>query len=228
MKKIITIANNKGGVSKTTSSYNLAHYIAQHKQKVLLIDLDSQGNLSHTCNAGFIELDGFLNVQTKNVLENIDILASVNDFDSLEKLIMQKVQYFYFLKNNLLPKIEDYDYVVIDTAPSINVINTNAYVISDTVLIPILLDDYSLFGLSNMLEIIAQIKEVNTSLDTKIFVNGFTKNRVYNKIAMESLESLQTFSRIYIPQKQSIRDNIAKKVPSLDVAEYEELCKAVL
>lgn len=228
MKKVITIANNKGGVSKTTSSYNLAHHIALQNKKVLLIDLDSQGNLSHTCNAGFIELDSFLNAQTKSVSENVDILAAVNDFDSLEKLIMQKVQYFYFLKNNLLPKIEDYDYIVVDTAPSVNVINTNAYVMSNTVLIPILLDDYSLFGLSNMLEIIAQIKEVNTALDTKIFVNGFTKNRVYNKIAIDSLESLQTFSSIYIPQKQSIRDNIAKKVPSLDVPEYEELCRAVL
>ncbi len=228
MKKVITIANNKGGVSKTTSSYNLAHHIALEGKRVLLIDLDSQGNLSHTCGAGFIELDSFLSAQTKSVAENLDILAAVNDFDSLEKLIMQKVQYFYFLKNNLLPKLEDYDYIVVDTAPSVNVINTNAYVMSNTVLIPILLDDYSLFGLSNMLEIIAQIKEVNTALDTKIFVNGFTKNRVYNKIAIDSLESLQTFSRIYIPQKQSIRDNIAKKVPSLDVPEYAELCKAVL
>lgn len=228
MKKIITIANNKGGVSKTTSSYNLAHHIAIKNKKVLLIDLDSQGNLSHTCNSSFIELDNFLNAEVSSVAENLDILPAVNDFDSLEKLVMQKVQYFNFLKNNLIPKLDDYDYVVVDTAPSVNVINTNAYVMSNIVLIPILLDDYSLFGLSNMLEIIAQIKEVNTSLETKIFVNGFSKNRVYNKIAIESLESLNTFSKIYIPQRQSIRDNIARKVPSLDIDEYQELCKVVL
>jgi len=228
--KTIVIANRKGGVGKTTTAYNLAHYIAKQNKNVCLLDLDSQGNLSHTCNSGFISIEAFMNADIKNVNENVDIVSACNDFAMLEKMMLEKINYFSYLKNNLIPKIisQGYEYLLIDTSPAVNPINTNAFIMSDMLLIAIALDDYSIFGLSNMLEIVAQVKEINTSIKSRIFVNGFVKNRVYNKVAIENLEKLDMFSNIYIPLKQSIKDNIARHVPSYDIKEYQNLCMEVL
>ena len=233
--KIITIANRKGGVGKTTTVYNLGFALAAQNKKVCLLDLDSQGNLTKTCNSDFIELADFLKGSTNTVATNIDIISACNDFLLLQHKINQVIENNTFLLNNLVPLIaaQNYDYLLVDTSPSLDIINTNAFIMSDLLLLVIHLDYYSLLGLNNMLDIVGQVKALkdksNARFDYKILVNSFHKNRVYNNIALENLNKMSAFTNIFIPYRQSVKDNISSHKPSIDtIAEYGELCKFVM
>ena len=209
--------------------------MAAQNKKVCLLDLDSQGNLTKTCNSDFIELTDFLKGSANTVATNIDIISACNDFLLLQHKINQVIENNTFLLNNLVPLIaaQNYDYLIVDTSPSLDIINTNAFIMSDLLLLVIHLDYYSLLGLNNMLDIVSQVKalkdKTDSSFDYKILVNSFHKNRVYNNIALENLNKMSAFTNIFIPYRQSVKDNISSHKPSIDtIAEYGELCKFVM
>ena len=226
--KVITIANRKGGTGKTTTAFNLAYSKATENKKVLLLDLDSQGNLTKACNKEYIELDDFLNLKVDKVSDNIDLLSACNDFKSLEKIINDNLIPSTYLEKHLIPKIKGYDYLIIDTSPSNNIINTNAYLMCDVFLIVMQLDYFSTLGLSKMLDIVAQVKEVKPNIECKIVVNQYRKRRNLNKSIEKALLNLDMFTSIFIPDKQVIKDNIAKNKPSIDIVnEYKQLSENI-
>ncbi len=228
--KIITVANRKGGTGKTTTAFNLAHSYASQNYKVCLLDLDGQGNLSDICRTHFLSVDDFLKAKISTVTNNLDIIAACGDFRYLEKMINDEFSPTTFLKTEMLPRIEGYDYLIIDTSPSNNIINSNGYLISDTFLLVMLLDRFSVKGISAMTEVFAQIKKINTTIECKIVVNQYRKNRNLNKKIEPFLGELREdmFTNIFIPDRQIIRDNILSCKSSIaEIEQYRQLSEVL-
>ena len=219
--KIITIANRKGGVGKTTSSYNLAFSLALENYKVCLLDLDSQANLSLLCKTDPISLEDFKDGKIIKLNKQIDILPATKRFSILENEINNLIDRNAYIKNEIIPKLQGYDFVIIDTSPSFSILNINAFFISDTILIIINPDYFSLSGLVEMQDIINQIKAINNKIEYKVILNKFSKDRKFLKDLMPSLSKLENYTDIHIPTRQAFIDNSALFRPTLEIPEIQ-------
>ncbi|MEM6515467.1 MAG: AAA family ATPase [Bacteroidota bacterium] len=177
MGKIIAIANQKGGVGKTTTSVNLAASLGVLEKKVLLIDADPQANatsglgidveavevgsyqlLEHTAKAE----DCILKTDSPNV----DIIPAHIDLVAIEIELVDKDQREYMLKNAIDGLIPDYDFILIDCAPSLGLLTLNALTASNSVIIPIQCEYFALEGLGKLLNTIKSVQKIhNQELD---------------------------------------------------------------
>ena len=172
MGKIIAIANQKGGVGKTTTTVNLAAALGVLEQKVLLVDADPQANA--TSGLG-IEVEGVQN-GTYQVLEhtvsardaimktnspNVDIIPAHIDLVAIEIELVDRKKRESMLKVALAPVKDDYDYIMIDCAPSLGLITINALTCCDSVIIPIQCEYYALEGLGKLLNTIKSIQKIH-------------------------------------------------------------------
>jgi len=170
MTKIIAIANQKGGVGKTTSSVNLAASLSVMKRKVLIIDMDPQGNA--TTGIGLdkhnppVALSDVLlgDAQVEDAIQNVpntnvEALAGGPDLTVAEFQMMQMDEREYHLRNVLQSIKDRYDYIIIDCPPSLNMLTVNALVAADGVLIPMQCEYYALEGLSALISSIKTIRE---------------------------------------------------------------------
>ena len=171
MAKIVAILNQKGGVGKTTSAVNLAACIGAKGKRVLLADIDPQGNST----SGFgIDKRG-TKYSSYNVLtggctaadavittafENVDIIASNMNLAGAELEIIDVKNRERLLKNALTPLWEQYDYIFLDCPPSLGLITLNALTAADTFLVPIQCEYYALEGLSQLMATVRQIKRL--------------------------------------------------------------------
>lgn len=164
MGQIISIVNHKGGTGKTTTTVNLGKALATHNKRVLLVDLDSQANLSycfgiqpHEKNTGEVL---FKKIKLSDVIikkEGMDIIPANNTLYQYEEAII-KNNYGYKLLKDVLENL-NYDYILIDCPPSQSQLNINALCAADKVLVPMLMDVLSLQGLSQILNTIKEVKE---------------------------------------------------------------------
>lgn len=227
MKKI-SVLNIKGGVAKTTSAINLAAILSEKGNKVLVVDVDAQSNLTMSFKAYDIDalsvsdilLDKEINIDSvikKTEYENIDILPSNISLAFTEKKILLDVTRNQQNRlKRVLDKIEDkYDYCIIDCPPSLNMITINALVASDEVIVPIKIDKFALDGLEYLLESIDEIKEeFNPNLQFKgCFVTMDTATTVNKEIkkALKSILKDKMFNT-------SIRQNV-----SVTEASFEQI-----
>jgi chromosome partitioning protein len=177
MARIIAIANQKGGVGKTTTCVNLVSALADMKYPTLLVDLDPQGNASVGCGVDARSLE----VSALDVLQNerdipgamirledlgFDILPSNSDLTAAEVALMQVEGREFRLKNALEEVAHQYAWVIIDCPPSLNMLTLNALTAANSVLIPMQCEYYALEGLASLLETIEQVRgSVNPGLE---------------------------------------------------------------
>ncbi len=170
MSRIIAIANQKGGVGKTTSAINLSACLAEEGQRVLLIDLDPQGNATSGLGIDKDEVEqsvydlilGECKIADsiiKTEIERLSVIPSSVDLAGAEIELLDVEGKEYVLRNSVNTVRNDYDYVIIDCPPSLNMLTINAMTTADTILVPIQCEYYALEGLSQLIHTINLVQE---------------------------------------------------------------------
>ena len=202
MTRIIAIANQKGGVGKTTTAVNLTASLAATQRRVLLVDMDPQGNATMGCGIDKMELERSACDVLLNEASAADTIVSApeGDFAVLpgnEDLTLAEVNLIneigreMRLRNALKPVAGLYDFVIIDCPPSINMLTVNALTAADGVLIPMQCEYYALEGLSALLDTIGQVRD---SVNPKLEVYGILRTmfdprmNLSNEVSMQLIE----------------------------------------
>ena len=211
MGKVISIANQKGGVGKTTTAINLSAMLAKKGKKVLLIDADPQGNatsgLGIDKNVNFSVYDVIINdVEIENtviqsMVKNLDVCPSNINLAGAEVELVSMMSREHRLKEKIDIQKDKYDYIIIDCPPSLGLITLNAFTASDSVLIPVQCEYYALEGLGQLINTINLVKkhlnknlevegalltmfDIRTNLSNQVVkeVNKYFENKVYRTV----------------------------------------------
>ena len=227
MSKIISISNHKGGVGKTTSTINIGAGLHKLGQRVLLIDLDPQANLSLSLGVNDPDTSIYEAIKSESALQPIeilngfDIVPSTLDLSGAELEIASEAGREYILKELLEPFMEKYDYILIDTPPALGLLTINAFTASDEVFIPLQAQFLALKGFSKLLEVIDKIqKRLNKKLKIGgVIITQYDSRKILNKDVAGSIE-LHFKDTVF---KTKIRDNVAlAEAPTqgLDIFRY--------
>ena len=218
MGRTIVVANQKGGVGKTTTAINLSASLAELGKKVLVIDIDPQGNTTSGLgvdkeeaeNTVYELLLGELEISDciqKEVFENLDIIPSNINLAAAEIELIDVEDKQFILKKAVDEVRENYDFIIIDCPPSLSMLTINAMCAGDTVLVPIQCEYYALEGLSQLMQTIELVKErLNTELEIEGVV--FTMYDARTNLSLQVVENVknnlnQNIYKTIIPRKYS-------------------------
>jgi len=245
MSKVISISNHKGGVGKTTSAINIGAGLNQLGKKVLLIDLDPQANLSQSLGLVNEErniygaLRGEYVLQPMEVARGLDVIPSTLDLSGAEVEMSGEAGREYILREILEPIRASYDYILIDSPPSLGLLTINGFTASDKIFIPLQAEYLALQGLAKLTEVIEKIKKrLNKDLELGgVIVTQYDHRKVLNRDVVETIT--KHFNELVFTTK--IRDNVAlAEAPakgmdifsynpkSYGAEDYLALCKEIL
>ncbi len=202
MGRTIAIANQKGGVGKTTTSINLSASLAEKGKKVLVIDTDPQGNTTSGFGINKNELDntvyelvlGECSIQEciiKNIVPGVSIIPSNVNLAATEIELIGVDKKEFILRNEVDWVKDQYDYIIIDCPPSLNMLTINAMTTADSVLVPIQCEYYALEGLSQLIHTVNLVKErLNPDLDIEGVV--FTMYDSRTNLSMQVVENVKS------------------------------------
>ena len=212
MGRIIAVANQKGGVGKTTTSINLAACLAEKGKKVLAVDMDPQGNLTSGLGVdkdsveksiyeliiGEVDIKEVIN---KEVLENLDIIPTSIDLSAAEIELIGVDDKEYILRNAIDQVKDQYDFVIIDCPPSLSMLTINAMTTADSVIVPIQCEYYALEGLSQLIHTVELVQDRwNSKLDIEGVV--FTMYDARTNLSLQVVENV----------KDNLQQNIYKTI----------------
>lgn len=269
MKRMKTICflNNKGGVGKSVSVVTLAHMMAVNGMRVLLVDIDPQGNSSNLfsevdsmtllrnrllklpepniLSVGNLFIDKDIDIHTcikKTKYENLDILPSLLTLSEIEEQLKAdiKTPQQFRLKRHFAAIKEEYDYCLIDCSPSINILNVNALVASDSVYVPILCEAWSAIGMTTIKNLIEVVQDYNEGLVFEgYFFTQWARNKnvniaVYNMLAEYAYDMMipLTISRSKLAQEMTLSQlpimDMDKNVKERITKDYLKLMRYIL
>lgn len=228
MGRIIAVANQKGGVGKTTTTINLSACLAEKGKKVLVVDIDPQGNTTsgfgvdkETLSSTIYELIlGETDIDTcllKNVIDNLDILPSNVNLAGAEIDLIGVENREYILRNEIDPIKDNYDFVMIDCPPSLSMLTVNAMAAADTVLVPIQCEYYALEGLSQLMHTVNLVqKRLNPNLEMEGVV--FTMYDARTNLSLQVVENVkytlkQTIYKTIIPRNVRLAEAPSHGLP---------------
>lgn len=230
MTRVIAIANQKGGVGKTTTAINLSSALAHFKRRVLLIDMDPQGNagrglgvditlLSKTVYEALLGTESVQATLIHTGVEGVDLLPANLRLAQLEaSMYQQPIDHpFELLTKTVAPIKEDYDYIVIDCPPSLGLLSINALTCANSVLIPV---QCEYFAMEALAAILSSISNIQNQLNPNLKIEGFlltmydARTALGTEIASEvrKLFKENTFL-VSIPRNQSVSESQAKQMP---------------
>ena len=217
MSRVIAIANQKGGVGKTTTSINLSACLAEKGKKVLLIDMDSHGNTTSGFGFEKNELDKTVYevlreevsieeaiIPVEECFENLFLIPANRNLAGAEIELVTRENMQHILKKQLEPIKDEYDFIVIDCPPALGMLTVNAMTAADSVLVPIQCEFYALDGLSQLIYTIELIQE---SLNPDLYIEGvvFTMYDARTNLSLQVVENVkdnlkQTIYKTIIPR----------------------------
>ena len=235
MGKIYVFVNQKGGVGKTTSAINIGAYLAEAGKKVLLVDFDSQGNMSsgvglskdkptiYELMAGQASAE---QVIRHTPVDNLDAIpASIDLSGAAIELVGQKERDF-FLKRSLEPVKNKYDYILIDCPPSLGILTLNGLAAADAVLIPMQCEYFALEGISLLLQ---TVKKVQKSINPSLTIGGifFTMYDSRTRLAQEVVTQVKAYFgdsvfNTIIPRNVRLSEAPSHGVP---ICKYDPNCQ---
>lgn len=201
MGRVIAIANQKGGVGKTTTSINLSACLAEKGKKVLVIDTDPQGNTTSGLGIDKNDLDNTVyelilgecsiyDCIVKDAIPNVSVLPSNVNLAAAEIELIGVDKKEFILKNEVDFVKDDYDFIIIDCPPSLNLLTINAMTTADSVLVPIQCEFYALEGLSQLIHTVNLIKErLNPDLEMEGVV--FTMYDARTNLSLQVVENVK-------------------------------------
>lgn len=212
MGRIIAIANQKGGVGKTTTAINLSSCLAEKGQKVLAIDMDPQGNMTSGLGVDKDEAEKTIydlligeadinEVIWKDVMENLDVIPTNIDLSAAEIELIGVEDKEYIVRNAIYKVKDKYDFIIIDCPPSLSMLTINAMTTADSVLVPIQCEYYALEGLSQLIHTVELVKErLNSGLEIEGVV--FTMYDARTNLSLQVVENV----------KDNLQQNIYKTI----------------
>ena len=212
MGRVIAVANQKGGVGKTTTAINLSACLAEKGQKVLAIDMDPQGNMTSGLGIDKDEVEkniydlmigqaGVDEVLQKEAIENLDVIPTSIDLSAAEIELIGVDDKEFIIRNAIAPIKDNYDYIIIDCPPSLNMLTINALTAATSVLVPIQCEYYALEGLSQLIHTIDLVKDrLNNDLEIEGVV--FTMYDARTNLSLQVVENV----------KENLQQNIYKTI----------------
>ncbi len=201
MGKVIAIANQKGGVGKSTTAINLSACLAEKGKHILVIDIDPQGNTTSGLGVEKAELDNSLyeliigeaepeDVIIKNTVENLDVIPSNVNLSGAEIEIFELEEKEFIIKKIVEKVRRRYDYVIMDCPPSLSMLTINALTAANSVIVPIQCEYYALEGLSQLIYTIDLVKE---RLNSKLKIEGilFTMFDTRNNLSSQVVDNVR-------------------------------------
>jgi chromosome partitioning protein len=250
MAKVISISNQKGGVGKTTSAINISACLAEAGKRVLMIDIDPQGNSTSGLGVNRKEVEyttydlllgecTFNQAIVETEYDKLYVIPSDPDLAAAEMDLLKVENKEYILKSHLLAYRDNYDYIIIDCPPSLNTLTINALSCSDGVIIPIQCEYYALEGLSQLMETIELVKaRLNNKL--KIYGALFTMFDGRTNLSIQIVETVKDnfnghIFNTLIPRNVRLAEAPSFGMPiikydsrSVGAASYRELAKEII